>query len=132
MKKSNLVFIGLFLYIFISLFTAKKMVVRAEEMKEKVEDIIENEMDQYNDIEELEEESNDDGLHDVIQHIKKNYLELEENQKDSEERDNGSENKPENEETMTNNNDQYFLMIIFSIGVLSGIIAGHFLTGFIK
>lgn len=132
MKKSNLFFIGLFLYIFISLFTAEKMVVRAEEMKEQVEDIIENEVDQYNDIEEIEEESNDVGLHDVIKPFKKNYNDPEEDQEYSQERDNVSKDQPKDEETMTNNNDQYFLMIILSIGVLSGIIAGHFLTGFIK
>lgn len=62
---------------------------------------------------------------------------------DMEDSENNTENSPGYEDYNENsesdisdseimNEDQYRIMIIFCFGLLAGILAGHFLTGFIK
>lgn len=125
--------IAWFIYVLLSV----NVFVYAGEIEEEAKEVIESIEDRVDSISTYDEEieGNDKVLHDTITPLKEDYKTISEDPADYTDRNNVSSNSEENEETMTETIDEtksYNIMIIFALGLVAGVITGHFLTGFIK
>lgn len=136
MRKNLLYFLtGGFFYICLVMLWGRQYQIMTVQAKEIVDEVEENGLIT---LDEENEEDSDSVLSDSIGRIEKvdEDMDMENNSEDyteDTERDNVSENQSDNEEEVSDMNDNGFqIMIIFSFGLLVGVLVGHFLTGFIK
>lgn len=138
MKRCNITLvIGCFFCVLITSIYTRQLIVFADDLEEEAAEITEQIQEEEENIEDLEqvenEEEDPEQLHDVIAPISEDVPRIEEDQTDYQDRDNVQTDTQEDEETMTdNNNNPLDIMILFTLGIIAGVIVGHFLTGFIK
>ena len=113
---------------------AREVSAMGMDIIEKAEEMVESENGLLSP---LDEDTEEVGyiLQDTIQPITLSY-DMEDSENNSE-NNSGYENYYESNESNISdseimNEDQYRIMVIFCFGLIAGIIAGHFLTGFIK
>lgn len=110
-------------YSFISFHMFNSIYVHAEEVIEDFDINLDDEI--YSNIEEYGPE-----LSDTIKPIKDNISQDSDYEKDNQDGDNVHVDQEENKEVMIENPMYY--MVVFCFGLVSGVIVGNYMTGFIK